>query len=80
MLDPATIRRVADFNNAERVVWGQYAKFGDQIRIDATLQDMKTGSAIPLKIDVPSEKEIPKRDRSPGGIDPPETCAPGECT
>ncbi len=60
VLDPSTIRRVADFNNAERVVWGQYAKFGDQIRIDATLQDMKTGSAIPLKIDVPSVKEIPK--------------------
>jgi serine/threonine protein kinase len=60
VLDPATIKRVADFNNAERVVWGQYAKFGDQIRIDATLQDIKTGNAIPLKIDVPSEKDIPK--------------------
>ena len=59
MLDPATIRRVADFNNADRVVWGQYAKFGDQIRIDATLQDMKAGSTVPLKIDVPNEKEIP---------------------
>ncbi|MGB9234048.1 MAG: tetratricopeptide repeat protein [Terriglobales bacterium] len=59
VLDPATIRRVADFNNADRVVWGQYAKFGDQIRIDATLQDMKAGSTVPLKIDVPNEKEIP---------------------
>ena len=59
VLDPATIRRVADFNNADRVVWGQYAKFGDQIRIDATLQDMKAGTSVPLKIDVPGEKEIP---------------------
>ena len=59
VLDPTTIRRVADFSNADRVVWGQYAKFGDQIRIDATLQDIKNGSAVPLKIDVPSEKEIP---------------------
>ena len=41
VLDPAGIRRVADFSNADRVVWGQYAKFGDQIRIDATLQDIK---------------------------------------
>jgi len=58
-LDPATIRRVADFGNADRVVWGQYARFGEQIRIDATLQDLKNDRAIPLKVDVPSEKEIP---------------------
>src|SRR4029077_17613523 len=59
VLDPPTIRRVADFSSADRVVWGQYAKFGDQIRIDATLQDIKNDRAIPLKIEVPSEKEIP---------------------
>src|SRR5271169_1086368 len=59
VLDPATIRRVADFGNADRVVWGQYAKFGDQIRIDATLQDVKNDRTVPLKIDVQSEKEIP---------------------
>ena len=41
------------------MVWGQYAKFGDQIRIDATLQDITNDRAIPLKIEVPSEKEIP---------------------
>jgi eukaryotic-like serine/threonine-protein kinase len=58
-LDPATIHRVADFSNADRVVWGQYARFGEQIRIDATLLDLKSGGTVPLKIDVPSEKEIP---------------------
>ncbi len=59
VLDPATIVRVADFSKADRVLWGQYAKFGDQIRIDATLQDIKNDRTGPLKIDVPSEKEIP---------------------
>jgi serine/threonine protein kinase/tetratricopeptide (TPR) repeat protein len=59
VLDPATIKRVANFSSADRVVWGQYAKFGDQIRIDATLQDIKNDRAVPLKIDVASEKEIP---------------------
>jgi serine/threonine protein kinase/tetratricopeptide (TPR) repeat protein len=59
VLDPATISRVADFAKADRVLWGQYAKFGDQIRIDATLQDIKNDRTVPLKIDVPSEKEIP---------------------
>ena len=59
VLDPATIRRVADFSKADRVLWGQYAKFGDEIRIDATLEDIKNERMVPLKIDVPSEKEIP---------------------
>ncbi len=59
VLDPTVIRRVADFSTADRVVWGQYARFGDQIRIDATLQDTKSGRTVPLKIDVASEKEIP---------------------
>src|SRR5208283_4762546 len=59
VLDPATIGRVANFSSADRVVWGQYAKFGDQIRIDATLQDIKNDRSVPLKIDVASEKEIP---------------------
>ena len=59
VLDPATIRRVADFSSADRVVWGQYARFGDQIRIDATLLDVKSGGTVPLKIDVPGEREIP---------------------
>jgi eukaryotic-like serine/threonine-protein kinase len=58
-LDPSTIRRVADFSNAQRVIWGQYAKFGDQIRIDATLQDFKNDRSVPLKIEIPNEKEIP---------------------
>ena len=59
VLDPATIRRVADFSNADRLVWGQYARFGEQIRIDATLLDIKNDRTVPLKIDVNSEKEIP---------------------
>ena len=41
VLDAANVRRLAEFSNADRVVLGQYAKFGDQIRIDATLQDLK---------------------------------------
>jgi eukaryotic-like serine/threonine-protein kinase len=58
-LDPATIHRVADFSNAQRLVWGRYAKFGDQIRIDATLQDFKNDRSVPLKIEIPNEKAIP---------------------
>src|SRR5271156_760356 len=40
-IDPTTVSRLAQFSNADIVVWGQYVKFGDQIRIDGTLQDLK---------------------------------------
>jgi tetratricopeptide (TPR) repeat protein/predicted Ser/Thr protein kinase len=63
VLDPSTIKRVADFSSADRVVWGQYARFGNAILIDATLQDLKNNRTVPFKVDVASEKEIP------GGID-----------
>ena len=42
-LDPPTIQRLADFSKADNVVWGQYARLGDQIRIDATVQNIKSG-------------------------------------
>ncbi len=58
-LDPDTLRHVGELSNADLVVWGQYAKFGDQIRIDATLLDLKRDRRAPLKIEAASEKEIP---------------------
>ncbi len=57
-LDAPTIQRVADFSNAETIVWGQYARFGDQIRIDATIQDLKHGHTTKLKTEAASDKEI----------------------
>src|SRR5271166_1130860 len=59
-LDPQVVRRVAEFSNADTVVWGRYAKFGDQIRIDAILQDLKHDRQTPLKIEAPNEKAIPE--------------------
>jgi eukaryotic-like serine/threonine-protein kinase len=58
-LEPTNLRRLAEFSNADTLVWGQYAKFGSQIRIDATLQDIKHDRTVPLKIEVPSEKDVP---------------------
>ena len=56
--DLGTLRRVAEFTNADKLVWGQYAKVGDQIRIDASLQDVKEAESIPLKAEVMSEREL----------------------
>src|ERR1700693_3972563 len=58
-IDPTMIGRIAEFSNADTVVWGQYAKFGNQIRIDATLLDLKHNRRAPLKMEAASEKEIP---------------------
>jgi serine/threonine protein kinase/lipopolysaccharide biosynthesis regulator YciM len=59
-IDPIMVGRIAEFSNADTVVWGQYAKFGEQIRIDATLLDLKHNRREALKIEAASEKEIPR--------------------
>jgi tetratricopeptide (TPR) repeat protein/predicted Ser/Thr protein kinase len=58
-LEPATLNRLAEFSNADTLVWGQYARFGGQIRIDATLQDLKHDRTVPIKIEAVDEKDIP---------------------
>jgi len=58
-IDPDMLRRIAELSNADTVVSGQYAKFGDQIQIDATLQDLKHDRRDSLKMQAASEKEIP---------------------
>lgn len=57
-IDPAMVGRIAEFSNADTVIWGQYAKFGDQIRIDATLRDLKHQRTIPVKAEAPNEKAL----------------------
>src|SRR2546421_4947478 len=58
-LDPDTLRRVAEFTSADRLLWGQYIKLGDQIRIDVTFQDLKRQRNFALKAEAASEKELP---------------------
>ena len=59
-LDLSSLKRIADFTNADTVVYGQYEKFGDQIRINATVYDLKHDRNYELKADVPNEKELLK--------------------
>src|SRR5580698_6881819 len=48
-IDPDTLRRVAQFSNADVLVSGQYARFGDQIVIDATIRDLAHDQTVPVK-------------------------------
>jgi eukaryotic-like serine/threonine-protein kinase len=58
VVDANMLRRIAEFSNADTVISGQYAKFGDQIRIDAVVQDLKHDRSASLKSET-SEKELP---------------------
>jgi tetratricopeptide (TPR) repeat protein/predicted Ser/Thr protein kinase len=58
-IDPTVLRRVAEYSSADTLVWGQFAKFGDKVRIDAALQDLKHDRSVPLKIEAESEKDVP---------------------
>ncbi len=48
-IDPDTLRRVAEFSNADIVVSGQYARFGDEIVINATIRNLKRDQSVPIK-------------------------------
>ncbi len=48
-LSPSDLARIADFASAQTILWGQYVKFGDEIRIDATLQNLEQQATTPLK-------------------------------
>jgi tetratricopeptide (TPR) repeat protein/predicted Ser/Thr protein kinase len=57
-IDPTTMGRIVEFSNADTVVSGQYAKFGDKIRIDATVRDLKHQRTIPVKAEADNEKAL----------------------
>ncbi|MGA7380946.1 MAG: tetratricopeptide repeat protein, partial [Terriglobales bacterium] len=57
-LDPQMLRQLGEFSNAQTLVWGEYVKVGDQIRIDATLQDLKRERTSTLKAEAQSEKDL----------------------
>jgi len=56
--DPSTLARVAESTNADIMVWGKYTKLGDEIRIDAALQDRKHNRTVHLKSEAASPREF----------------------
>jgi tetratricopeptide (TPR) repeat protein/predicted Ser/Thr protein kinase len=57
-LDPPTLRRLAEFSNAQTLVWGQYVKLGDMIRIDATLDDLRSQRTVSLKAEASNQNAL----------------------
>ncbi len=58
IVDSSTLGRVAEFTNADTLVWGQYTKLGDQIRIDATLQDRKHNRTVQVKAEAANQQDL----------------------
>ncbi len=58
-MDPATLTRLARLGSADTALWGQYVKFGTEIRIDATLQDVTGNRTISLKAEAAGESDLP---------------------
>jgi eukaryotic-like serine/threonine-protein kinase len=58
IVDSTTLGRVAEFTNADTLVWGQYTKLGDQIRIDATLQDRRHNRTIQVKSEAANQQDL----------------------
>jgi eukaryotic-like serine/threonine-protein kinase len=42
-IPPDSLRQIADFSNADTVVSGRFVKLGEQLRIEASVQNSKTG-------------------------------------
>jgi tetratricopeptide (TPR) repeat protein len=57
-VDAPTLRRLADFTDANRVLIGQHIKVGDAIRIEATLQDVREQRSVPITINAVNEASL----------------------
>ncbi len=56
--DVPTLRRVAEFTNAQTVVFGQYIKAGSQIRINTTILDLAHDTRSTVTTDVSQDKDL----------------------
>jgi serine/threonine protein kinase/tetratricopeptide (TPR) repeat protein len=57
-LDFSELKRIAEFTNADTVVFGQYAKFGDRIRVNSTVSDLKNDRQYHIATEVDSDKDL----------------------
>ena len=59
-IDPETLRRIGEFSSADRLISGQFARFGEEIHIDATLRDLKQQRTVAFQASVGNEKDLPQ--------------------
>ncbi|MGE5207072.1 MAG: protein kinase domain-containing protein, partial [Chlamydiota bacterium] len=57
-IDPSMLARIAEFSSADTVLTGQYLKLGNQIRIEATLQDIKHQHSTAIKVEAADQNQL----------------------
>ena len=57
-LDSHLVERLAEYSNAQVIIWGQIAKLNDRLRIDATLQSIQDGHSVSFHQDAENEKNV----------------------
>ncbi len=57
-VDLATLRRLAEFTNADTVIFGKYVKIGEQLRIDTTVMDLTHDSRFQIQTNVAGEQQL----------------------
>lgn len=62
--DPQNLKQLAEFTNSQILVFGQYTKSGDSVRIEATFRDLKQGRSQTLIEQAKSQNDLlPAVDR-----------------
>jgi tetratricopeptide (TPR) repeat protein len=56
--DGATLKRVAEFTNAQTVIFGQFIKAGNAIRINTTVMDLAHDAQSTVTTDVPDQNQL----------------------
>ena len=56
--DAATLKRVAEFTNAQMIVFGQFIKAGNAIRINTTVMDLAHDSQSTVTTDVSDQNQL----------------------
>ena len=54
-LDPATLGRLAEYSKADTILWGQDLKYGSEIRLSGTLEDVKGHRSVQLQASAVNE-------------------------
>jgi eukaryotic-like serine/threonine-protein kinase len=57
-LDASGLNRLADFTSADKVVSGQFARIGEQIRIEARVYDKQRGEPVVLAASAAGENDV----------------------
>ncbi len=57
-VDAATLKRAAEFTNAQTVIFGQFIRAGSEIRISTTVMDLTRDTRTVVTTDVPDEKDL----------------------